>query len=143
MHQCSAEIEKRGTVERTGNIFAKETIPHFDPTAPVQVRIEHELEEERDVVFENVELRSENCTAPQALRKAFLVDRVDHVNFEKRFVADVVPVERYSLAQYDERYVLRRLTLLVLRREGESHGMVERTSELQDVVVHCHLESAC
>lgn len=128
---------KRSSRQRTGYFLAEETLPDFNPAATKQIRVEHELKQERDVRLEDIERRSEHCAAAEDLGQAGLVPRVDDVDLEVGDVADMVAVEGDSLAKHDERDVLRRLPFLVLRRQGEPHGPVERGAEPTDIVTDC------
>jgi hypothetical protein len=133
--RCS---ESRGAAgQRTGHILAKETLADFNPAATKQVRVEHELEQERDVRLKDVERRSEHCAAAEHLGQAGFVPRMNDVDLEVGDVADVVAVKGDSFAKDDERDVLCRLPLFVLRRQCEPHGPVKRRAESSDIVTDC------
>ena len=131
---------ERSSRQRTGYVLAKETLSDLDPAATEQVRVEHELEQERDVRLEDIERRSEHCAAAEHLGQAGLVPRMDDIDLEVGDVADVVTVEGNSLAEDDEGDVLRRLPLFVLRRQGEPHGPVERGAEPANIVTDCRFQ---
>ena len=131
----------------TWDRLAKEALADFDPSASVKVLVEHELEQERDVVLEDPELGLEERAAAKNLGHALLVLGVDGVNLEVRAVPDRVAVEWDALARHDERdklgrtAIARRLVALLWpRRERELDGAVESSSEAQDVRVHCIFE---
>jgi hypothetical protein len=115
---------------RTGNFFTKFAFSDVHPSATVEVRVEHELEEEGDVVLEDVELRIEHRTAPQDLGETLLGSRIDGVNLEEGLITDVVAIEGDTLAEYDEGDILRLLRLALLAGKREFHRPVERRSEV-------------
>lgn len=128
----------------TWQLFAEAAFAHLDPAATVQIGVEHELEDVRDVALEDVELGPEDGPAAKHFGDAVLVTRVDEVDLEEGRVADVVAVEVGALAQHDEGDELRGPVLVTLARalavpvrQRQLHCAVERCTEPADVVVDC------
>jgi hypothetical protein len=128
--------------EREGRLTRKwiseQTIPQLDPTAPVQVRIQHELQYEPHVLLVHLKHCAHNDSTLKTLRNPTLVLPLDNVDLEERRISNAVAVDGCTLADGDEGDSLGLLASDArVGRCGESECRVEGSPEAVDVRIDC------
>lgn len=69
----------------------------------VEIEITHPLQQIPDVAFVRLKDVPHDCALPQKVGQASHVEGIQHVDFEKEVVADVVAIERHPLDEIDVR----------------------------------------
>jgi hypothetical protein len=107
----------------------------IDVVTPVQVVVAHPLQEILQMTLIWLEHLVQDCSLVQKIGETGHVHRIEHVDFQKGLVPNVVPKEGHA---FDKRDVtdIKRLSIVCVAAVGVGEGMVNRGTKIEDVGVN-------